>query len=86
MKTPVIPFYKSANDPDAVVDTSEDNGEKRVAGQRLEDALISKRKLNLNRRITNSDRRFSSDPNYKGPARRNTIDRRRNTKDRRYKD
>jgi hypothetical protein len=43
----------------------------------------STRKMNLNRRRLNSDRRKNGDPGYKGPSRRYTIDRRLTTKDRR---
>lgn len=55
-------------------------------GRRIQDDIASKdptRKLNLDRRVKNSDRRLADDPNYKGPSRRYTIDRRVNLKDRR---
>jgi hypothetical protein len=52
-----------------------------------------KRGLNLDRRAARSDRRTdtdrrsnNSDPNYKGPTSRYTIDRRLNLKDRRDKE
>ena len=43
----------------------------------------STRRMNLDRRCKNSDRRGNGDPNYKGPSRRYNIDRRLTTKDRR---
>ena len=55
-------------------------------GRRMQDAIDSRdlvQKLNLDRRQPNSERRRNSDPNYAGPARRMTIDRRVNLKDRR---
>ena len=76
MKTSKIDPNKSA----------EDNGEERAKGRRRQDAVISNNPdqlLNLDRRASNSDRRVDSNPNYKGPARRNIIDRRLNLKDRR---
>lgn len=54
--------------------------------RRIQDGITSKdphTRLNLDRRVPNSDRRKEDDPNYKGPARRMTIDRRVNTSDRR---
>lgn len=57
-------------------------------GRRIQDEIASKdptRKLNLDRRVKNSERRLADDPNYKGPSRRYTIDRRVNLKDRRDK-
>ncbi|MGD2052696.1 MAG: hypothetical protein PVG45_01190 [Gammaproteobacteria bacterium] len=79
---------KSANDSNGTDDTSVENSEKKNAGRRLQDGIISKdpnRKYNLDRRAENSDRRVNADPNYKGPSRRYTVDRRLNTKDRRDK-
>ena len=67
-------------------DASVGNGEKQDTGRRLEDAILAKglkRNLNLERRIPGIDRRAEADPNYKGPARRYTIDPRTNLKDRR---
>ncbi len=89
MKTPKLEPNKSANNSESADDTSVENSEKKVTGRRLQDTLSKdhpKRKLNLDRRIANSDRRVAEDPNYNGPARRNTIDRRMNLKDRREKD
>ena len=41
------------------------------------------RRVLLDRRAVNNERRGAYDPDYRGPARRNTIDRRMNSKDRR---
>ena len=41
------------------------------------------RRMVLDRRAVNNERRGDYDPGYHGPARRNTIDRRVNSKDRR---
>lgn len=41
------------------------------------------RRLVLDRRAVNNERRGDYDPGYHGPVRRNTIDRRLNFKDRR---
>ena len=54
--------------------------------RRIQDGISIKnstRKMNLERRVQNSERRGSGDANYKGPSRRYTIDRRLNLKDRR---
>ena len=88
MKTPKIESKKSANNSEKADDIDVDNSEKKGAGRRLQDAITSdnlNRKLNLDRRIVNNDRRANTDPNYKGTARRNTIDRRMDLKDRREK-
>ena len=45
-------------------------------------AFDPNRRVLLDRRV-NKDRRGDYDPDYRGPARRNTIDRRMNSKDRR---
>ena len=69
-------------------DTGKKNVGKKATGRRLQDAITlknPKRKLNLDRRAAFSDRRDNTDPHYKGPARRITIDT-RDTKDRRDKD
>ncbi len=89
MKTPKLEPNKSANNSESADNTSVENSEKKVTGRRLQDTLSKdhpKRKMNLDRRVGNSDRRVAEDPNYNGPARRNTIDRRTNLKDRREKD
>ncbi len=54
--------------------------------RRVQDGITSKshaRKMNLNRRHPNSERRGDGEPNYTGPSRRYTIDRRLTTRDRR---
>lgn len=54
--------------------------------RRLQDSIESndpRHKLNLDRRVPNSERRRESDPVYDGPHRRQVIDRRNNLKDRR---
>ena len=54
--------------------------------RRLQDAITSKnptRKLNLDRRSKNSERRTNAASTFNGKARRFTIDRRLNNKDRR---
>jgi len=79
---------KSANDSEAADDVSVENSEKENPGRRLQDGIISKdpnRKLNLDRRVKNSDRRVNTEPDYKCPSRRYNIDRRKNLKDRRDK-
>ena len=89
MKTPKIVQNKSSNDSETVDDKSVENSKKENTGRRLQDSIISKdpgRKLNLDRRVKNRERRADSDPNYNGPARRLTIDRRLNLKDRRNKE
>ena len=88
MKTHKIEPNKASNESESVDDASVENSEKKNTGRRLQDGIISKdpnRKMNLDRRVVNSDRRISEDSNYNGPARRNTIDRRLNLKDRRDK-
>ena len=51
---------------------------------RLSDWINPKgRKIKLDRRDVNRDRRTNENPGYKGPARRETIDQRENLKDRR---
>ena len=57
--------------------------------RRIQDSITSRdptRKLNLDRRTINSERRVNNDPNYCGQTRRYTIDRRLHTKDRRKSD
>jgi len=52
--------------------------------RRLADSINSRgRKLKLDRRVDQQDRRADTATEYKGPARRKTIDQRENTKDRR---
>ena len=60
-----------------------------VPQRRLKDGISLKksyRKMNLDRRHENSERRGGGDPNYKGPVRRYNIDRRLTNKDRRKAD
>lgn len=78
----------SSNNIESADDNSVVSSEEKVTDRRRQDSLshFTKRKLNLDRRAANSDRRVADDPNYNGPARRNTIDRRMNLKDRREKD
>ena len=88
MKTHKKEPNTASNDSELVDETSLENNEKKNTRRRLQDGIVSKdpnRKLNLDRRVVNSDRRIAEDSNYNGPARRNTIDRRLNLKDRRDK-
>lgn len=60
-----------------------------VPQRRLKDGISLKksyRKMNLDRRHENNERRGERDPNYKGPVRRYNIDRRLTNKDRRKVD
>ena len=69
--------------------TEENNAAKSLPQRRIQDGTTIKnstRKMNLNRRRPNSDRRRNGEPNHKGPSRRYTIDRRLTTKDRRKTD
>jgi hypothetical protein len=80
---------KPTNDSENKEDPSVGNGEKKDTGRRLQDTVIlkdSNRKLNLERRVSSVERRTDSDPHYKGPTRRYTIDSRVKLKDRREKD
>jgi hypothetical protein len=55
--------------------------------RRLADSLSAKsRKLKLDRRVDDSDRRTGGSSDYKGPARRKILDRRESFDDRRDKD
>ncbi len=57
--------------------------------RRIQDGISIKksiRKMNLDRRFENSERRGNGDPSYKGPIRRYNIDRRLSNKDRRNAD
>ena len=85
MKTPKFELSKSSNNLASSDDSSVGNHENKFTNQRRQGVLsnFTKRKLNLDRRAANSDRRVADDPAYNGPARRNTIDRRMNLKDRR---
>jgi len=88
METPKDGSSKPTTDSETADDSRKEKSEDIKKGRRLQDGIVSKdpnRKLNLDRRVTQNERRFDSDPNYKGPSRRYTIDRRLNTKDRRDK-
>jgi hypothetical protein len=68
-------------------ETRLESGEESDNRRRLADSINSKgRKLKLDRRLDQNDRRLDSSSEYKGPIRRKTIDQRKNTKDRRDKD
>jgi hypothetical protein len=57
--------------------------------RRIQDGITSKDprgKMNLDRRYPDSERRCKKDSDYKGPARRYTIDQRLTSKDRRKKE
>jgi hypothetical protein len=86
METPKIESNKSANDSEIADATSIESTGKKDTGRKLQDNIISRnsnRRLIQDRRAARSDRRTHTDPNYKGPTSRYTIDRRRNRKDRR---
>lgn len=60
-----------------------------VPQRRIKDGISLKksyRKMNLDRRHEDSERRGKLDPNYTGPCRRYNIDRRLTNKDRRKTD
>jgi len=79
---------KASEDSVKLNNTDVSNTARQETNQRLQDTVNSnnlKRKLNLDRRAVKSDRRVSSNPSYKGPVRRYTIDRRLNLNDRRTK-
>ncbi|MGB5397536.1 MAG: hypothetical protein WBN96_10335 [Gammaproteobacteria bacterium] len=89
MEPPKTPQNNTAKDTGSEHESAMENTEKKKFGRRLQDAITSKdpkRKLNLDRRAVNSDRRTERNPGYQGQALRFTIDRRRNLKDRRKKD
>ena len=86
MKTSKAGTNGYINDLEITDDNCVDNNEKKNAGRRRQDAILlknSNQKMNLDRRASNSDRRVNTDPNYNGPSRRYTIDRRLKLKDRR---
>ena len=70
------------------VETAGLDDEKKAESQRrLSDSLSSKsRKLKLDRRVVDSDRRTGTSAEYKGPARRKNLDRRESLNDRRDED
>lgn len=78
---------KPAEEPN-IVDTDAESSEKKATRRRLQDAIDAKhpnRKMKLDRRANPNDRRTAIDPQYKGPARRYSLDS-RNPKERRDKD
>ena len=86
MKTSKFEPNKSAIDTEIKDDISVENNEKEGIDRRLQDKLSKehpKRKMNLDRRTIGSGRRVDADSHYKGVARRYTIDRRLNLKERR---
>lgn len=86
MKKTKIEPNQSASDSKIEDGISVENSGMKNAGRRLNDTLTSNnknRKLNLDRRVVNNERRINTGPNYKGPVRRYTIDRRLNLRDRR---
>ena len=88
MKKTKIEPNQSSNDSKIEDDASVENSEMKNAGRRLKDTLTSNNKnriLNLDRRVVNNERRVNTGRHYNGPARRNTIDRRLNLRDRRDK-
>lgn len=85
-KTPKKEPHKLVIDSESPDVGFEDNSDKKDTGRRLRDTIISNdinSKLNLDRRVAQSDRRVNTNPHYNGPSRRYTIDRRLNLKDRR---
>jgi hypothetical protein len=86
MRLPKIVFRKSTGSSEVTNDPSVENGGLAKSGRRRQDCINvinSNQNLNLDRRASNSDRRVNDDHNYKGPARRYTIDRRMSAKERR---
>ncbi len=78
-----------SSDSERVNDTSVEFTDKKDTYRRLQDTLSKdypNRHMNLDRRAVRSERRIDIGSHYKGPARRYTIDRRLNLKDRREKD
>lgn len=75
-------------DDEQTIDEASVEGRKQAEKRRrLADAINSKgRKLKLDRRIDQNDRRLDTASEYRGPSRRKTIDQRENMKDRRDKD
>ena len=80
---------KPAKNSDIAKDAGVATGKKKGAGRRLQDAILLKdsdRKLNLERRVPSVERRADTNPGYRGPARRYTLDSRVHAKDRRDKE
>lgn len=75
----------AANNPTDKLAKESDTDEP-VPQRRIKDGISlrkSSRKLNLDRRREDSERRGNRDPNYMGPSRRYNLDRRLTNKDRR---
>jgi hypothetical protein len=77
----------SADDSKVSVETGVDSKKETGMKRRFADSIDARnRKLKLDRRGDHKDRRTEAASEYKGPARRKTIDRREKTKDRRRED
>ena len=77
----------SADDSKVSVETGVDSKKETGMKRRFADSIDARgRKLKLDRRVDQRDRRADAASGYKGPARRKTIDQRVNTKDRRNED
>jgi len=80
-------FTKKNTENDATNKIAEESDtDQSLPQRRIQDGITLKnsaRKMNLDRRCQNSERRGMGAPNYKGPSRRYTIDRRITSKDRR---
>jgi hypothetical protein len=77
----------STDNVETIDETRVESRQQAEKRRRLADAINSKgRKLKLDRRIDQNDRRLDTASEYKGPSRRKTIDQRENMKDRRNKD
>jgi len=87
MPAPKMEPNGSPDDIDASDEASTESKKQVNNQRRLADSINSKgRKLKLDRRLDQNDRRMDKSSDYKGPSRRKTIDQRENTKDRRDKD
>jgi len=74
----------STDNVETIDETRVESRQQAEKRRRLADAINSKgRKLKLDRRIDQNDRRLDAASEYKGPSRRKTIDQRENMKDRR---
>ena len=84
MLAPKMESKIAAEDLESAVETSLESQKQANNRRRLSDAINSKgRKLKLDRRVEQRDRRTTAASEYTGPARRKTIDQRENFKDRR---
>jgi len=76
----------SSDEAEESVEARADSRQKTATRRRLADSINPRgRKLKLDRRVEQIDRRTDTASEYKGPARRKTIDQRENTRDRRNK-